>query len=632
MPFPLSKEKSFYESLNDWIGDTLYDDLTEKGFECRDEQIFMAFQIEQALKEKQVLFAEAGVGTGKTIAYLLPAIAYARYTGRPALISCADETLIDQLVKEDGDIKKVGDALDLDIDVRLAKARDQYLCLKRLEETGDTSSEDYIEWIEDSLPEFVHGNASLQSISPYGERSDFPDLSDEQWKTVNFHPIQQCAACDVRNRCGQTIHRNHYREAVEIIICSHDFYMEHIWTKESRKRQGQLPLLPEVSMIVFDEGHLLEYSAQRALTYEVQNSTLLNLLERIMVDGIREHTLQLMERLIDTHEAFFTMLGAFAEATDNERKALEKAPELLEIGKEAVRISTELLEEFVFEGELFIIPEYDLKMVEEYLDQYIYSMELFTSQNDAVDWLEDRKGEATLVIMPRLVTDILKEKLFSSKTPIVFSSATLSVGKDFSYLAEGLGIQDFISFSVDSPFDYEEVMKVYATDVKVEGKAARALELLADGEQTLILFKSEKSMNRFKEQVPVVWQDRIAFEGDRELSSLVRDFQQKQVPVLCSYHLWEGLDIPQDALTRVIIYDLPLPPSDPLFDAKRKQAEDPYREVDVPFMLLRLRQGAGRLIRTSEDSGTIHLFLDDNDQKMKAEIEGIFPVDIQTSN
>lgn len=630
MPFPLSKEKSFYESLNDWIGDTLYDDLTEKGFECRDEQIFMAFQIEQALKEKQVLFAEAGVGTGKTIAYLLPAIAYARYTGRPALISCADETLIDQLVKEDGDIKKVGEALDLDIDVRLAKARDQYLCLKRLEETGDTSAEEYIEWIEDSLPEFVHGNASLQSISPYGERSDFPDLSDEQWKTVNFHPIQQCAACDVRNRCGQTIHRNHYREAVEIIICSHDFYMEHIWTKESRKRQGQLPLLPEVSMIVFDEGHLLEYSAQRALTYEVQNSTLLNLLERIMVDGIREHTLQLMERLIDTHEAFFTMLDAFSEATDNERKALEKTEELLEIGKEAVRLSTELLEEFVFEGELFIIPEYDLKMVEEYLDQYIYSMELFTSQNDAVDWLEDRKGEATLVIMPRLVTDILKEKLFSSKTPIVFSSATLSVGKDFSYLADGLGIEDFISFSVDSPFDYDEVMKVYAADVTAGEKAERALELLADGEQTLILFKSEKSMNRFKEQVPAGWQDRIAFEGDRELSSLVRDFQQKQVPVLCSYHLWEGLDIPQDALTRVIIYDLPLPPSDPLFDAKRKHAEDPYREVDVPFMLLRLRQGAGRLIRTSEDSGTIHLFLEENDQKMKAEIEGIFPVDIQT--
>ncbi|WP_203246498.1 ATP-dependent DNA helicase [Sporosarcina beigongshangi] len=632
MPFPLSKEKSFYESLNDWIGDTLYDDLTEKGFECRDEQIYMAFQIEQALKEKKVLFAEAGVGTGKTIAYLLPAIAYARYTGKPALISCADETLIDQLVKEDGDIRKVGEALGLDIDVRLAKSRDQYLCLKRLEETGNTSTEEYIEWIEDSLPEFVHGNASLQSIHPYGERSDYPALSDEQWKTVNFHPIQQCAACDIRNRCGQTIHRNHYREAVELVICSHDFYMEHIWTKESRKRQGQLPLLPEASMIVFDEGHLLEYSAQRALTYEVQNSTLLNLLERIMVDGIRENTLQLMERLIDTHEAFFTLLDKLADDSDNERKAIEKTAELLAIGKESVQISTALLEEFVFDGELFIIPEYDLKMVEEYLDQYIYSMELFTSQNDAVDWLEEREGESTLVIMPRLVTDILREKLFSSKTPIVFSSATLSVGEQFTYLADGLGIQDFLSFSVESPFDYDEVMKVFATDVEVGGKAQRALELLEDGEQTLILFKSERAMQQFKDQVPANWQDRIAFEGERELSSIVREFQQKQVPVLCSYHLWEGLDIPQDALTRVIIYDLPLPPSDPLFDARRQHAKDPFREVDLPFMLLRLRQGAGRLIRTSADSGTVHLLLEGEEQRMKAEIEGIFPVQMKMTN
>ncbi|MBE1553652.1 ATP-dependent DNA helicase [Sporosarcina limicola] len=626
MPFPLSKEKSFYDSLNDWIGDTLYDDLTEKGFECRDEQIFMAFQIEQSLKDKKVLFAEAGVGTGKTIAYLLPAIAYARYTGKPALISCADETLINQLVKQDGDIRKISEALDLDIDVRLAKARDQYLCLKRLEEANNTIDDDYMDIVQDSLPEFVHGNASLQSIRPYGERSDYPELSDEQWKSVNFHPIQQCEACDVRNRCGQTIHRNHYREAVEIIICSHDFYMEHIWTKDSRKRQGQLPLLPEVSMIVFDEGHLLEYSAQRALTYEVQSSTLLKLLERIMVDGIRDKTLQLMENLIETHDAFFKLLDEYADTTINERKAIEKAPELLGIGKDAVKFSNALLEEFVFDAELYIIPEYDLKIVEEYLDQYIFSMELFTSENDAVDWLEDRGGETTLVIMPRLVTDILREKLFSSKTPIVFSSATLSIGEDFSYLADGLGIQDFLSFSVDSPFDYDEVMEVFATDVEQGGKAQQVLELLEDDKQTLILFKSEYAMNQFKAQVPVAWAGRIAFEGERELSSIVRDFQEQKVSVLCSYHLWEGLDIPQDALTRVIIHDLPFPPADPLFDARRKHATDPFREVDLPFMLLRLRQGAGRLIRTSADSGTIHLLLEGDEQAMKSEIEGVFPV------
>ncbi|MDW0115517.1 ATP-dependent DNA helicase [Sporosarcina thermotolerans] len=630
MPFSLSKEKSFYESLNDWIGDTLYDDLTEKGFECRDEQIYMAFQIEKALKEKKVLLAEAGVGTGKTIAYLLPAIAYARYTGKPALISCADETLIDQLVKEEGDIRKISDALQIDIDVRLAKARDQYLCLKRLEDAVDATSEVYAENVQSSLPDFVRGNLSMQSISPYGERSDYPDINDEQWKTINFHPVQQCAACDIRNRCGQTIHRNHYREAADVIICSHDFYMEHIWTKESRKRQGQLPLLPDVSMIVFDEGHLLEYSAQRALTYEVQNNTLLNLLERIMVDGVREETLRLMEQLIDLHEEFFRLLRANSNGNTTERKAINKSVELLSVGKETIAISNALLEEFVFEGELYIIPEYDLTMVEEYLEQYIFSMELFTSENDAVDWVEEAEGEMTLIIMPRLVTDILKEKLFSSNLPIVFSSATLSVGQDFTYLLDSLGIDDFLSFSVESPFDYEEVMDVIVAELEEGDKNDYVLDLLQKDEQTLILFKSEQSMKEFKEKVGEE-QKEIAFEGERELSSMIRDFQSKEISVLCSYHLWEGLDVPNDALTRVIIYDLPFPPQDPLFDARRKHAENPFKEVDLPFMLLRLRQGAGRLIRTSDDYGSIHIPLEGQDKELKSVISGIFPVEIQTT-
>ena len=226
-----------------------------------------------------------------------------------------------------------------------------------------------------------------------------------------------------------------------------------------------------------------------------------------------------------------------------------------------------------------------------------------------------------------------RKSYFHPKLRLSFHRQPYLFGKDFSYLADGLGIQDFLSFSVDSPFDYDEVMEVFATDVDADEKAEKALELLEDGEQTLILFKSEKSMKHFKDQVPADWQDRIAFEGERELSSIgSRIPDRSKCQVLCSYHLWEGLDIPQDALTRVIIYDLPLPPSDPLFDAKRKHAQDPFQEVDLPFMLLRLRQGAGRLIRTSDDYGTIHLLLEGNDQKLKSEIEGIFPVRIKNLN
>ncbi|MEK4485461.1 ATP-dependent DNA helicase [Psychrobacillus sp. FSL H8-0484] len=624
LPFQLTKDRSFFESLGDWMGDVLYDELPEKGFECRDEQIFMAYQIEKALKEKNVLFAEAGVGTGKTIAYLLPAISYARYTGKPALIACADETLIEQLVKEAGDIFKLQNYLDIKIDVRLAKSRDQYLCLKRLEEAQkDGDNDHFLEEIEDQIPDFVYGHSSLQKIYPFGERSQFPGVSDEDWQKVNYHPTQQCMVCDVRNRCGQTIHRQHYRESTDLVICSHEFLMEHIWTKESRVREGQLPLLPEVSMIVLDEGHLLEFAAQKALTYEVQSETLIRLLERVMVDGVREKTLNLMEVLQETHDKIFGLLRLSSNSEETERMKIDKTPELIQLCKQAIRITNDLLEEFVFESELYTIPEYELRMVEEFLEQYSFSLRLFTEKGDGVEWLEIIDGYETLIIMPRLVTDILHEKLFTSKLPIIFSSATLSIEKDFTYIADSLGIEQFQSFSVESPFEYDEVMKIVAHRTEQQEKVKQVEKLLEDQQQTLILFKSKAAMENFR--LTSTLKNNVVFEGDRELSTLVKEFQNGDFATLCSYHLWEGLDLPKHALTRVVIYDLPFPPVDPLFDAKRSFSNDPFEEVELPFMLLRLQQGIGRLIRTSEDHGEIHLLLNEEEAKLESRFSGILP-------
>lgn len=626
LPFELSKDRSFFDSLGDWMGDVLYDELPEKGFECRDEQIFMAYQIEQALKEKNVLFAEAGVGTGKTIAYLLPAISYARYTGRPALIACADETLIDQLVKEGGDIYKLTEHLGLTIDVRLAKSRNQYLCLKRFEETEKVVTEEWIDDIAMSIPDGVYAQGSMLTVSPFGARSDYPSVSDEDWQKVNYNAIMQCSVCDMRNRCGQTLHRAHYRESSDLIICSQDFLMEHLATKESREREGQLPLLPEVSMIVLDEGHLLEYAAQNAMTVKVQSYTIVNLLERLMVDGVREKTLYAMEKLQDDHELFFDQLRDDVVPSEEDRKSIRKSERLLQIGKQLIMDVEKLLEEFVFESELYMIPEYELNMAEEFLEQYDAAIRIFIAQGDAVDWLEETDGEETLVIMPRLITDVLEEKLFSKKIPIVFSSATLSVNKDFSYIAYSLGIKKYQSFSVPSPFDYEEVMKVYLHDLKQGEKVSKVEKLLQDGQKTLILFKSKQSMLTFKSKLSMMSKLTIAFEGDRELSAIIRDFQEGTVKTLCSYHLWEGLDLPEEALTRVIIYDLPFPPHDPLFDAKRAFAENPFEEVELPFMQLRLQQGIGRLIRTSNDYGDIHLLLNEEESKYRSEFMNILPV------
>lgn len=629
LPFELTKDGTFYDSLGDWLGDTLYDTLPEKGFECRDEQIFMAYQIEQALKEKNILFAEAGVGTGKTIAYLLPAVSYARYTGKPALIACADETLIDQLVKEGGDIHKLRDVLDLQIDVRLAKSRDQYLCLKRFEEAERAETEDWVDDIAFSIPDGVYAQGSMLAVKPYGQRSDYPSVSDEDWAKVNYNTVMQCAVCDLRNRCGQTLHRAHYRQSTDLIICSQDFLMEHLATKESREREGQLPLLPEVSMIVLDEGHLLEYAAQKALTSKVQSTTIVDLLERLMVDGVRARTLYAMEHLQDHHEMFFDQLRDDVVKSMEDRLRINKSARLLAIGKQVVKDVEQLLEEFVFESELYMIPEYELNMVEEFLEHYAAALRIFIAQGDAVDWLEDTDGEETLVIMPRLITDVLSETLFAKKMPIVFSSATLAVNKDFSYISSSLGIEKYQSFSVPSPFDYDEVMKVYLHELKQSTKTAKVEQLLRDEKQTLILFKSKQAMLTFKSELSMMAKLTIAFEGDRELSAIVRDFQEGAVKTLCSYHLWEGLDLPEEALTRVIIFDLPFPPKDPLFDAKRSFAQNPFEEVELPFMQLRLQQGMGRLIRTSNDHGDIHILLNEDELQVKANFIDILPVDPQ---
>ncbi|RNF40466.1 ATP-dependent DNA helicase [Planococcus salinus] len=630
IPFQLSKEKTFFGSLSDWIGDVFYDELPEKGYDVRDEQVFMSFQIEQALKEKAVLFAEAGVGTGKTLAYLLPAIAYARYTGKPALISCADETLIEQLVKKGGDIDRLNDLFNLNLDVRLAKSRDQYLCLQRLEGAQKLYEDDFLDEIEDSLPGFVNKTHSMQKTYPYGERSSFPEVTDEEWQKVNYHPIQNCAACELRNKCGQTIHRNHYREATDLVICSHDFLMEHIWTKETRIREGQTPLLPEVSQIVLDEGHLLEFAAQRALTYEVQEKTLLDLTESIMVDGVREKTLNMIEQTIDMHNEFFRMVRANTVQSEEDRKAIEKSADMLALGKQLIRHIDLMMEEFVFESELYTIPEYELKIAEEYFELYTFSMRLFVEEGDAINWLEVKDEVETLVIMPRLVTDILDEKLFDGKVPIIFSSATLSIQKDFSYLADSLGIDKYQSFSVPSPFDYEEVMKIRKHVLPQEEKFQRVQQLLETQEQTLVLFKSKQEMIRFKQSLPADHSLRIEFEGDRELSTVVKDFQQGAFQVLCSYHLWEGLDLPGDALTKVVIVDLPYPPQDPVFEAKRKFSENPIEDIDIPFMQLRIQQGIGRLIRSSNDSGEIHLLLNEEELLIQHMWESILPVPVQT--
>lgn len=635
LPFTVAKDENFFDRLGDYVGDVFYDILPEKGYELRDEQIYMAFQLEQAFKNKRAIFAEAGVGTGKTFVYLLYAICYARFKGKPAIISCADETLIEQLVKKGGDIEKLEEALGLSIDVRLAKAREQYVCMKKLDPIANKTDDESILRVHDQIPDFVYDTgASMKSFERYGDRKEYPWVSDETWEKIAWDPLQQCSTCDWLHRSGQTLNREYYRHASDIIICSHDFYMEHVWTKDSRKREGQLPLLPEASSVVFDEGHLLEFAAQKGLTYRFNFEALNKVLTGYMGQDVREESLFLIENILILHEEWFELLGNTATAVEgSNRLEVPLTKDMLAIARDLHDKVQQLLEELVFDAELFTIEEYHVKIIEEYLEFFSYGLSILLKDDEGIFWLEENDTTSTLVIMPRLVEDVLKKEVFSKEVPFVFSSATLSQGGDFFHIASSLGIGGYDDCSVASPFDYGNKMKIngHIESSLSEKWTSIGQQLLENNGQALVLFSSVEEMNLFRnwaldQDLPFI----MLYEGDQEISNTVRDFQTNQSMVLCSYNLWEGLDVPGEALTKVIISSLPFPPKDPVFKAKRKHASRPEQEVDEPYMILRLRQGIGRLIRTNEDYGTIDIWMTaEESERYRQMIEEVLPVTVE---
>lgn len=635
LPFTVAKTENFFDRLGDYVGDVFYDILPEKGYELRDEQIYMAFQLEQAFKNKRTIFAEAGVGTGKTLVYLIYAICYARYRGKPAIISCADETLIEQLVKKGGDIEKLEDALGLRIDVRLAKAREQYVCMKKLDPLANRTDDESILQVHDEIPDFVFDTgASMQSFERYGDRKEYPWVSDESWEKIAWDPLQQCSTCEWRHRSGQTLNRDYYRHAQDIIICSHDFYMEHVWTKESRQREGQMPLLPEPSCVVFDEGHLLEFAAQKGLTYRFNFEALNKVLTGYMGQDVREESLLLIEDILMLHEEWFDLLGDTASAVEgSNRKEVPLSKNMISMAGRLHDKVQELLEQLVFDAELFTIEDYHVKIIEEYLEFFSYGLSILLKEDEGIFWLEENATTSTLVIMPRLVEDVLKKEVFSQDVPFVFSSATLSQGGNFSHLAGSLGIDTYDSCSVASPFDYEEKMQINGhLERDLQSKQVEIREqLLENHGSALVLFSTMEEMNLFRQwAMTQEWPFTMLFEGDQEISETVKLFESDQSAVLCSCNLWEGLDVPGKALSKVIISSLPFPPKDPVFQAKRKHAAHPEQEVDAPYMVLRLRQGIGRLIRTNKDHGTIDIWMTEEERQIYQQtIEQVLPVAVE---
>jgi len=608
-PFDYNGNEEFKVNLGNWIGDVFYDILPEHGYEVREEQIYTAFQLADAICNKKVHLAEAGLGAGKTIAYLLSAIAYARFSGKPVVIACATTALQEQLTGYEGDIIKLSHILGLEIDARMAKDPRQYICDVRMNETNEDFNTMYNEinqWI---------------AKTKMGERSEIPTIPDRVWNLIGWNESMACDICLNRGFCKLVKAREHYRITRDLIITDHDIFFNDLWTHEDRIANGKLPILPSYSAVIFDEGHKILLPAVMQAGHRINKEEIdIIILSLEEIQGARDSLSSTTIAMEQASGDFFAYLESSVIMDErSERLSLRINDTLLKAANTFHKALDYLLLEMQIEQELYFesLSISHIQAYEEQIERAIRALDRFCRNKsaDIIAWVDKRDG--SFWVVPRNLNEMLDRNLFKKGLPVVFTSATLSNQGDFNYFIRTLGLKNPSTSTVGSPFDLEKQVVVYLSknSNSMEDRFTLGIEKLVsllnqNGGRALVLTNSLEEVRKIRRRIKgyqlsfeVLCED----EGDR--GYLVRKFREDETSVLIGANFWEGIDVPGAALTLLIIWQLPFPSLDPIIEVQRKEASeqglDPITTVDYPEMGLKLKQGCGRLIRTQEDQGTI---------------------------
>lgn len=600
LPFAAHNESAYRQGLNDWLGQVFYDVLPEHGFEVREEQIYTAFRIARALNEGATLMAEAGPGTGKTFAYLLPAVCHARMRGKPVVVASASSVLKAQLTGPGGDIQTLSRLLNLNIDVRVAGNPADYLCELKVEAGDFGPGEEPEGWSD-----LIHWARRTAT----GARSEVPGVPDDLWELVGWDPSLSCDTCPRRGHCLMVAARRHHREAADLVVCDHRLFAQDLLTRADLLEGGLIPILPSYSAVIFDEGHYFPETWQRAQGWALSQHRLQRTLERLELWHAREQLAWRLEAALVAAENFMRALDMHTKPGEGKRD-VDRTDMLLQAASRLDRaldlLQTELVtEEAMSEGQS---GEAELNAYQNRIDEIRAALRLFR-RPEAVVW---REGDE-LWVVPDKPKPLFGRDHLQPGTPVIFSSATLEP----EYQARVLGLSRFDQSRVGVPFDLGRQSLVYlpAGDGahRVEDVVAEAVRVMrATRGRTLILLRSLAEVRRWREALAAYdlpWP--LIYEGDGDRGAQLERFRAEVDSVLIGASFWEGVDVRGEALSCVLIPYLPFPEHDPLIRERREQAQaagqDPFRAVDLPEMLIKLKQGVGRLIRTAEDRGVIAL-------------------------
>jgi len=612
---------------------------TVAGYEARAGQQAMAASVAGTIEEGGTLLAEAGTGTGKTLAYLIPAI----LSRQRALVSTGTKNLQEQIFFKD--IPALRDALGVPFTATLMKGRGNYLCLHRwdmfrdgvlggtsaagrLIETGDRMLIPIIdEWLK---------------TTPDGDRAGLRELPEDltTWRELAAEAdVCLGTECPRYGDCFVTLMRQRAAES-DVVIVNH-----HLLCADAALRRDDYgEVVPAAPTLVVDEAHQLEEVATQYFGYAVSNLRVEELLRdagRAQSAGVIPQTLEVAEtlsRLQDSARIFWSSLAmsGTGRAFESESRSRYTAEALADVYEAGVTVEGDLeqLERLVTATKPPNASDNDAgAAIPVENDQTAHSLGrraaalrddlrflLRASDAGFVYFLERRGRGLFLRAAPIDVSRVVRDTILDRYRSVVLTSATLTVDKSFSYLKGRLGIREADEVCVASEFDYTSQALLYLPRRMPAPKhpgfaqavAHEAIELLRRSNgRAFLLFTSYAVMRDVQRFVEMAVPFPILVQGTAPRSALIERFRETRNAVLLgTSSFWQGVDVVGDALSCVIIDKLPFAsPGDPVtaarIDALREAGGDPFAEYQVPLAILTLQQGLGRLIRHRGDRGVL---------------------------
>ncbi len=639
------------------------------GYEHRPQQVDMLREVAEYFNEGGQLLVEAGTGTGKSLAYLLPAADYAMHNGRHVVISTNTINLQDQLHQKDiPDLQRI---LNWPLRATVLKGRNNYICLRRLAQyrRGSRLSTDQVRVLAKIL--------AWLPVTATGDQAELTLMNNELdvWSQVGAE-ADNCLGerCPHRRGGACFLARARARaEAAHLIIVNHALLLSDV-AMEGR-------LLPEFEHLIVDEAHHLEEQATDRLGFAVtqrQVEGLLNSLsmrlggdrrggllaeipsslrqatlspnDRQRIEGMIEGLHTLVEKLRHAVALCFDAIDNFChDQLDGRRQSdydvqirltrgLRAQPSWSNVemrwddaAQTMKKVVQDLRRLAAVYGDLedADLPDYDevaqglATRLQRMSEVYAQLEALIMKPSDEhICWvtLSPRDGALTLQAAPLEVGPLLQEGLFARLQTAILTSATLQAGDRFDYIRSRLGLEDADECAVGSPFDYRQSTLVYLpTDIPEPAMAyyQRAVEgslielCRATKGRTLVLFTSHSQLRATHRTItPPLEQSGIIVYGqglDGGRRQILESFRNaEQAVLLGTRSFWEGIDVVGEALSCLVIVRLPFAvPSDPITAARAETFDDPFNQYQLPESVLRFRQGFGRLIRSREDRGVV---------------------------